>query len=437
MKLGGINMAKKLVMPKLGLTMKEGKILKWYKKEGDTVEPGDKLYSLETDKLTNEVEATDSGVLRKIIIGEGVKAPCLASVAIIAGQDEDISALLADEPVREAEKAEAVVEEKPLERKKKKEKRVKISPVAKRLAVENNIEFGNIEGTGPGGRIVLEDVEKAIGEKDKIKVSPAAEKLASKLDIDITDIDADRRIMKEDILKLDKEKYYHILASPEDERIEMTTMRQIIAERMSESDQLAPTVNLVIPVNMGKIVELRNEIKDDIGITFTDILIKITSMLLLKHPILNSSIDGDEIILRNYVNMGVAVALKEGLLVPVIKNAHVKGLKEISTELKDLVYRAETNQLITDEIEGGTFTITNLGIFGIESFTPIINQPESAILGVNAIVDSPVVENGEVVVKPIMKLSLTADHRNVDGAVAALFLAELKKALENPLTTLL
>ena len=217
----------------------------------------------------------------------------------------------------------------------------------------------------------------------------------------------------------------------------MSTMRRIIAERMYNSWHTSPAVHFNIRVDTTRMQELRQQLKPVANITYTDILVAITSRVLLQFPLLNGTVDGEEIILRNYVNMGVAVALEEGLLVPVVKYSHMKGLKEISDEIKDLSYKARNNQLTTDDITGGTFTITNLGMFGIESFTPIINQPESAILGVNAIVETPVVENGNVVIKPMMRLSLTADHRIIDGAVAAQFLAKLKEYLENPAMLLL
>ncbi len=430
-------MAKVLVMPKLGLTMKEGRIVKWYKKEGDEIAEGDKLYSIETDKLTNDVEANDGGILRKIIVEEGGLVPCLEPVAIIANADEDISELLVGVKVEEEERKEEEIKESKVEKAPSTGKKIRISPVAKKLAIENNLDFENIIGTGPGGRIVLGDIEKAIENKERIKVSPAAEKLAGQINVDLSSIEKTNRIMKEDVLRKDRENYYNLLAEAEEKRIEMSTMRKIIAERMSYSQQIAPSVNFTISVNMEKLISLRKEIKEEINLTYTDLIIKIVSLLLIKHPLLNSSVDGEEIIIRNFVNMGVAVALEDGLIVPVIKNTHIKKLQEISHELKDLSYRAKTNQLNSDEISGGTFTITNLGTLGIESFTPIINQPESAILGVNAIVDKPIVENGKVCVKPIMKLSLTADHRNVDGAVAALFLSELKKSMENPLAVLI
>lgn len=434
-------MAKKIVMPKLGLTMKEGKLAKWYKREGDQVQVGDKLFSIETDKITNDAEATEAGILRKIIVQDGQTVPIMEPVGIVAGADEDISSLLSEMPETSSDKTEEKVQvgKKAPEPEKKIERtgKVKISPVAKKLAEEEGIDFESIQGTGPGGRIVLDDVKNAIENKGGTKASPAAEKMAKEKGIDISGISSQSRVMKEDVLRADREAQYASMAQPEDRRIPLTTMRKIIGERMSESAHTAPTVNFTISVDMTNLKALREELKSERSLTYTDLIVKVTSLLLLEHPYLNCSLDGEEIILRNYVNMGVAVALEDGLLVPVVKNAHMKKLGVISDEIKDLSYRAKTNQLLTDEIEGGTFTITNIGMFGIESFTPIINQPESAILGVNAIIDTPVVVGGCVCTKPIMKLSLTADHRTVDGAVAAMFLARLKEMLEHPLKILL
>ncbi|NLJ99055.1 MAG: 2-oxo acid dehydrogenase subunit E2 [Tissierellia bacterium] len=432
-------MAKKIVMPKLGLTMKKGKLMKWYKDEGDFVKLGDKIFSIETDKITNDAEATEEGYLRKILVKAGEIVPVMEPVGIVADKDEDISHLLSDISIDTQVEKPEIAQDKKQETTQKPErgKRVRISPVAKKLAEENEIDYEQITGTGPGGRIVLKDIEEAIENKDKIKISPTAKKIAQDAGLDISTISKDSRIMTDDILRAQKESYYNSIAEPMDTRTPMTTMRTIIAERMTHSAQTAPTVNFTISVDTTNLKAIRDELKVDRNITYTDLIVKITSTLLMDHPLLNSSIDGEEIITRNYVNMGIAVALEDGLLVPVIKNAHIKGLEDISNEIKDLSYRAKVDQLTMDEIEGGTFTITNIGMFGIESFTPIINQPESAILGVNAIIDTPVVVDGCVCIKPMMKLSLTADHRTVDGAVAAMFLAKLKEALEHPLKVLL
>ncbi len=436
-------MAKTVVMPKLGLTMKEGKLVKWYKQEGDKIESGDKLFSIETDKITNDAEATSNGILRKIITKEGQKVPILAPVGIIGDKNEDIEKLLAElDSNKDAGKpSEKILEEKVADKSiassRKENQKVLISPVARKLAEEENIEYEKVTGTGPRGRIVLEDIEKAIEDKKKVSATPTASALAGQMGIDISSISKDGRIFKDDLIREDKQAWYNLIASPSDKREEMSNMRKIIGERMSESAQTAPTVNFTISVDTQNLKDLRKDLNKDAKITYTDLIVKITSKLLLDHPLLNSSLDGEEIITRNYVNMGVAVALPDGLLVPVLRNSHIKEIREISEEIKDLSYRAKTNQLLSDEIQGGTFTITNIGMFGIESFTPIINQPESAILGINAIIDEAKVIDGCVCIRPMMKLSLTADHRTVDGAVAAMFLSKLKEALENPVWALL
>jgi pyruvate dehydrogenase E2 component (dihydrolipoamide acetyltransferase) len=430
-------MAKIIVMPKLGLTMKKGKIVKWYKKENEEVKKGDKLFSIETDKLTNDYVADEEGLLLKIIENENSTVDCLKPVAIIGNAGEDISNLIEVKPNTEPmQEKDDKTQIKSVEVETKSEEKVKISPVAKKLAIENKIDFTKIKGSGPNGRIVLEDIEKVLENKNEIKMTPTAKVIAENVGVDVAEINKDERINKEDVLRYNLNKAYENIVQPIDKRIPMSTMRKIISERMSQSAFTAPTVNYTIPIDMTKLKEIKEEISKEYKITYTDLIVKITSAVLLDFPLLNSSIDGEEIITRNYVNMGVAVALEEGLLVPVVKNSHIKSLKQISLEIKDLTYRAKTNQLTTDELDGGTFTITNVGKFGIESFTPIINQPQSAILGINAIMDKAIVKNEQIYVTPVMNLSLTADHRTVDGAVAAQFLQKLKLALENPIAML-
>lgn len=433
-------MAKQLTMPKLGLTMKSGRIVKWYKSENDPVNKGDKLYSVETDKLTNDIESTESGVLLKIIADVGDTVPCLEPVCIIGEVNEDISQLLTIEENEKIEVKDEKTETKTLEVKDTKKDaggRIKISPAAKKLAIENDVNFSKVMGAGPNGRIILDDIEKFIENRNKIKITPAAQKMAEKYSIDPSEINKDDRIRKEDILKFRMEKNLIDSANPIEERASMTGMRKIIAERMSDSWNISPAVTFDIRVDITKLKEIREQLKKTVNITYTDLIVRIVSKVLLDFPLLNSTVDGEEIILRNYVNIGVAVALEEGLLVPVVKYSNIKGLEQISAEIKELSYKAKNNQLTTDEITGGTFTISNIGMFGVESFSPIINQPEVGILGINAIVETPVVENGNIVIRPLMNLSLTADHRVVDGAVAAQFLSKLKEYIENPALLLL
>lgn len=431
-------MGKLEVMPKLGLTMTEGELVKWHKKEGDTIKVGETLFDVATDKLTNNVEAKADGIVRKILVDEGTVVECLKPVAIIGDKDEDISNLL-KESLQDSKKNEVEKEVKESKeeikdnRKIKKGERIKISPIAKRLAKENDVDIQLLDGTGPEGRIVLKDVKVYIeNNKNNIKTSPVAGKMAKDLGVNLEELKKDGRIMKEDILEFSQKSTFAVGEEASERRVKMSTMRKVIASRMSESSKISPTVTYDIEVDMTNLKRLKDQIKNEWKVTYTDLLVKIVSKVLIQYPLVNCSIEGDEMIFRNYVNIGVAVALEEGLVVPVVKYANQKGLKDISIEVKELAQKAKNNGLTEENSTGGTFTITNLGMFGIKSFSPIINQPEVAILGVNMITNTPVVENGEIVIKPLMNLSLTADHRAVDGAVAAQFLKEVKKYMEKP-----
>ncbi len=430
-------MGQLLVMPKLGLTMTEGTIVEWFKKEGEEVQKGEKIFAVETSKLTNEVEAPASGVLRKIIHKEG-KLQVLEPVGILAGADEDISDLLAKVETGE-EKVEEKQEVKEVEQKVKKEKsdtkskRIKASPKAKRLAKELGVDLSKVEGTGPGGAISEQDVEDyQPEEKPKVKTSPTAEKVAENLGVDINKIEKSERIMKDDVVGYKNFEMLKEMADPKETREKMTNMRSVISERMFQSQQTSAAVHYNLTVDTREMKRLRDKLKPIKKITYTDIIVKVVSRVLLEYPILNCSVEGNEIIKRNYANVGVAVALDEGLIVPVVKYANIKGLKTISDDIKELAEKARTNTLQPDEMTGGTFTVSNLGMFNIESFTPIINQPEVAILGINTIKETAVKVDGELQFIPMMTLSLTADHRVVDGSVAAQFLNRLKEFIENP-----
>ncbi len=430
-------MAKYIVMPKLGLTMAEGVISNWRKQEGDTIKSGDVLFDVETDKLNNEVEATINGVLRKILASDGT-VPVLAPVAIVGESDEDISELLKQAGGnKETEKTEVKSETKAPEAQIAAtitSGRVKASPRAKKLAQDMKIDISFVTGTGPDGSVTENDIKnyQEKSKEEKNKVSPTAQVVAGQLGVDTNKIEKDSRIMKEDVIKFKLSEELEKHAAPQEYRKPMSIMRKVIARRMLESKQISPTVNYNIKVDTSAMKQIREDVKDVMKISYNDILVKILSKVLLEFPLLNSSVDGNDIITRNYVNIGVAVALPEGLLVPVVKYVNVKGLKEISTEIKKLSSKAKRNELTPDDLTGGTFTISNIGMYGVESFTPIVNQPEVAILGVNAIKEETVVENGEIKIKPLMNLSLTADHRAVDGAVAAEFLAKLKENIEKP-----
>jgi pyruvate dehydrogenase E2 component (dihydrolipoamide acetyltransferase) len=279
----------------------------------------------------------------------------------------------------------------------------------------------------------LQDVESFLA-KPNVRVSGLAKKIALEEGIDLDKVSADGRIMASDL-----QKYTSGSSEQElEERQPMSRMRKTIAVRMRESRDISPDVAYDISVDMSAMKAVKADLASEgVKVSYTDLLVRIVSRLLLSFPLLNCSVDGDSLIIKRYANIGVAVALPEGLVVPVIKNAHKKGLVEISNEMNSLAESAKSGNLNPDDMSGGSFTITNLGMFGIESFTPIINQPEVAILGVNAISDNVVMVNGEIKTLPIMKLSLVADHRAVDGAVAAQFLSKLKQFLEKPATMLL
>lgn len=431
-------MAKVVVMPKLGLTMTEGTLSAWKKKEGDAVKEGEALFEVETDKLTNTIEAPASGVLRRIIVAEGRTVPCLEPVAVIAAADEDISGLTgtaqtaptAAEPVQ-APAAAAV--RTPGER-------LIASPAAKKLAKELGIDIALVRGTGPKGRVTEEDVKNykpaapaAEQEESGTKASPLAAKIAADIGLDLNEVGSRGRVLAEDILKYLEGTREKAAEAAREEIVAMSGMRKAIAKNMLNSHMTSPTVTFNLSVDMSAMKHYREQLKgQDIKVSYTDLLVKFVARALTEFPLLNCSAEDNKIIYKHYVNMGVAVALDNGLVVPNVTDADKKSLTEISAELKELAKLAREGGLPMEKLRGGTFTITNLGMYGIESFSPIINQPEVAILGVTTIEDRAVVRNGEIVIRPMMTLSLTADHRVADGSVAASFLQRIKCLLENP-----
>ena len=444
-------MAKVIVMPKLGLTMTEGTVSKWLKGEGDAVKDGEDLFEVETDKLTNTIKATDSGTLLKIVAAEGETVACLKPVAVIGEPGEDYAALLGGEApaapkVTEAAAAavaSAVAAGGAAVR--AAGERVLASPAAKKLAKSLGIDIALVAGTGPKGRITEEDVKnyKPAGAAPspmpedsgpKVKASPLAAKVAADIGVELKDIPAHGRVLAADILAaVQGAGTGPAPAAPREEAVPMNGMRKAIANNMLNSHMTSPTVTFNLGIDMTELKRLREQLKsDDVKVSYTDLLVKIVAKALTEFPLLNCSVDGNKIIYKHYVNMGVAVALDNGLVVPNVRDADKKTLSEISAEVKELAAKAREGRLPMDALSGGTFTITNLGMYGIESFSPIINQPEVAILGVNTMEDKVVVVNGEICVRPIMNLSLTADHRVVDGSVAAQFLQRIKKLMENP-----
>ena len=439
-------MAKVVVMPKLGLTMTEGTVSKWLKKVGDAVSEGEPLFEVETDKLTNTIEASASGVLRHLFVEEGVTVPVLEKVAVIAAADEDIAGLLggaAPAPAAAATPAPAAAPAaSPAE--KKAGGRVIASPAAKKLAKEKGIDLTLVTGTGPNGRITEDDVKNytpapaapaapAAEEVPKVKASPLAAAVAADLGLDLEKIGAKDRVLAEDILRYLESTREKAEEAPKEELVPMNGMRKAIAKNMLNSHMTSPTVTANLSVDMSAMKAYREQLKaKEVKVSYTDLLVKFVAKALTEYPLLNCSVEDNKIRYKHYVNMGVAVALDNGLVVPNVTDADKKSLTEISAEIKELAKLAREGGLPMEKLRGGTFTITNLGMYGIESFTPIINQPEVAILGVTTMEDRAVVRGGEIVIRPMMTLSLTFDHRVVDGSVAAEFLQRVKNLLENP-----
>lgn len=418
-------MAEYIVMPKLGLTMKEGTIREWLKNEGDPIAMGDLIFEMETDKITKKFESANEGTLLKILVPKG-KVKVQEPVAIIGRAGEDYSSLIPEgtaPPETSADAPAAAAAPKP-EALAKPGGKVRISPKAKKLAEELGVDYTVLEGTGPGGAISAEDIKQA---KVSVKATPMARKTAEELGVDLAAMGKEGRVYKKDVL---------LAARPdqaEPARETMSQMRSIIAARMKESQEIAAAINLTVTVDMTRIIELREALKVRQKVSYNDILVYIVSRVLRQFPILNCSVEGEEIVYHNAVHMGVAVSLDNGLMVPVIRNADELSIRAIGEKTRQLADGCRSGEISPDDLEGSTFTVTNLGMFGIESFTPIINQPNVAILGINAIRKQPVVtEDDCITIRSVMALSLTVDHRIVDGAMAAQFLAALRETMETP-----
>ena len=443
-------MAAFIIMPKLGMTMTAGTITKWLKHEGDAVKKGEPVFELESDKLSNTQEAPADGILRKILVPEGQEVAILENVAIVAAADEDISALTGGAPV------EAPAEAAPMSQAEKAPAkpaggRILATPRAKKVARELGVDLALVPPTGPKGTVTEEDVRNyqaapapaeapaAAPVESKapvVKASPLAAKAAAELGIDLTEVKKDGRILAADLLAYLEKRDAPAAPAAEtlrEERKPMSGMRRAIAQNMQASHMTSPTVTYNTSVDMSAMRAYREQLKSGgVKVSYTDLLVKFVAHALKEFPLLNCSIKDGEIVYKHYINMGVAVALDNGLVVPNIRNADQKSLTEISAEVKSLAEAARNGSLSMDQMRGGTFTITNLGMYGIQTFSPIINQPEVAILGVNAMVDTMAVRNGQAEIRPMMNLSLTADHRAVDGAVAAQFLQRVRALLENP-----
>ncbi|MFZ7103426.1 MAG: dihydrolipoamide acetyltransferase family protein [Peptococcaceae bacterium] len=426
-------MAVYVTMPKLGLTMTEGLVVKWLKKEGEKVEKSEALLEVATDKITNEVEAPAGGVLKKILIAEGETAGVSAELAIIGEAGEDLSNLRSTLGIKQQEKTgERNIQAERYMITVNRGGFIKASPAAKKYARDKGINLSEIKGSGPQGRIVEKDVIGYAAGLSKLKVSPAAQLLARDLQLDLSVIKKESRIMKEDVLTA-----VRTITSEEESRIPPTSMRRVIAERMSASWHTSPMVTLHMETDVTELKIFRGKMQKSLKVSYNDLLIKICAKVLTEYPMVNAGFDGEHYILHSEVNIGLAISLEGGLIVPNVKKAQAKTIREIAAETGELIDKAKNNKLSGAELTGGTFTISNLGMFGINAFTPIINQPEAAILGVNAILDRPVVVDGQVEVRPLMNLSLTFDHRIIDGADGARFLARIKELVENPALLLL
>ncbi len=415
-------------MPKLSDTMEEGTIIKWLKKEGEAIKAGQVVAEAESDKATMELEAFDEGVLKKIVVPQGGKVRVGGLIAVIGEEDEDISAILKAKEKNTKPEPKKTKETKNIETESRVPEppkpavvpssttsvsaptktdvktasdgtRLKASPLAKKIAEKKGVNLRSLQGSGTGGRIIRRDV---INFLDKVQSSETAEKKPVK--------------------------------------VNLTTMRDIIARRMTLSKTTVPHFYLTAEVDMRKAAEYRkalNESQSDIKISFNDIIVKAASLTLKKHKIINASFANDHILQHDRVDIGIAVALDEGLITPVVRNCDQKSIGDISKEIRTMVKRAKERKLVPEEYTKATFTVSNLGMYNIEEFSAIINPPEAAILAVGAVKKVPVIEEDQITIGQRMKLTLSSDHRVIDGAAAALFMRDLKKRIENPMAMVL
>ncbi|WP_372366114.1 pyruvate dehydrogenase complex dihydrolipoamide acetyltransferase [Candidatus Uabimicrobium sp. HlEnr_7] len=406
-------MAEKIEMVALSPTMEAGVIVKWSKKVGDEIKSGDVLCEVETDKATMEYESMDEGTLLSIIVDEGAEVPVGQLIAIIGEKDEDVSAI-----IEEAKKAPVKAEEKPAakaseekapakavkqtsgSRPTSRSGKIKASPLARKMAEEAGVPLNSVDGTGPNGRIIKRDIEKAIAD------GPATQVASS---------------MREQVIQVSKK-------------------RKIIAQRLAESKYGAPHYYLKLSINMENIIAARKQInaKAKEKLSMNAFIVKFVAEALRRHPQVNASWQGDTIVQFGQVDIGLAVAQPDGLITPVVRNCESKGIAAIDQDMKVLIDKALNNRLQPQEYTNATFTVSNLGSFGIEEFTAIINPPGAAILAIGKSEKTPIVTaNDQIVIKPMMKVCLSCDHRVIDGAVGATFLKDLKDMMEDPIRVLL
>jgi len=443
-------MLRRVFLPQLGQTMEEGTIEKWRKRQGERVEKGEVLYELTTDKATLEVESFAGGILKRILVGEGQTAPVNTLIAVIGEEEDDLSpdllTLSGEAPAATAAPPQAgapttggqelVGGPPPLPGK------AFASPRARKMAAERKVPLAAVHGSGPGGRIVEKDVLEYFADLEGVRCTPAAVAYAHEAGVNILDVAAGlegRRVRKRDVQDAARAGLGRLpvaepaATQPAGERIPLSAMRRTIARRMTSSKQTIPHFYLIGEVHMRAALDfLARSAGAPDKITVTGLLTKAAALALKQHPRINARFDADALVLRHECNVGVAVAVEDGLFVPVIKDADTKTLNQISAELRSLADAARAGKLIPESYEGGSITISNLGMYGVDYFLPIINPPESCIIGVGKISDQVVARGGGILVEPVMKLSLSADHRIVDGAEAARFFQTLRGLLEGP-----
>ncbi|HKQ52517.1 MAG TPA: pyruvate dehydrogenase complex dihydrolipoamide acetyltransferase [Pyrinomonadaceae bacterium] len=436
-------MATQVVMPKLSPTMEEGQISRWLKQEGDKVSMGEPLAEIDTDKATMEMQALGNGVLRKIIIQAGESAPLGQLIAVIGEPDEDISALLSQAGGGEA-KAPASPEQKPAPEPQQQQQqpaqpsgngaraangdgagqatgRLVVSPLAARMAAEAGINLRSLTGSGPGGRIIKRDIEAAIsaGSKSSEEAAQAPQRHLRAVQPGTQPAQAPA------------------VEGASAYRDEPTSvMRQTIARRLVTSIGPVPHFFLTTEIEMDRVVEMRNSVKDldpEMKFSINDVIVKVAAAALIQHPQVNASFQDRNIRYYEHADIGVAVAIEDGLITPVVRAADQKSLSQIAAEVKELAGRARSRKLLPEEYTGATFSISNLGMLGIDEFTAVINPPEAAILAVGAVTAKAVVRDNQVVVRQMMRVTMSCDHRVIDGATGARFLQTFKRLLENPL----
>ncbi len=420
-------MATKVIMPKLSPTMEEGQISRWLKKEGDKVSMGEPLAEIDTDKATMEMQALGNGVLRKILINEGQSAPLGQLIAVIGEPNEDIASLVSEapaaapapkqeQPKQEPPKQEQKQEEKPAERPapqqngqpKTDSARMIVSPLAARMAAEAGIDLRSLQGSGPGGRIIKRDIEAAISQPKPEPGFP-------------------RVVPAGQVPQIGASAYRDEAASE---------IRKTIARRLVTSLGPVPHFFLTTEIEMDRAAEMRrgiNALDPDLKISINDVIIKVVAAALIQHPEVNASFQEKFVRYYERADVGVAVAIEDGLITPVVRAADQKSLSQIAAEVRELAERARSRRLKPEEYTGATFSISNLGMFGIDEFTAVINPPEGAILAVGAMSPKPVVRDNEIVIRQMMRVTMSCDHRVIDGATGAKFLQTFKKILENPL----